>query len=179
MQRKRTGEYSPICRFIRIYFHKEPIMKIRIVVLIVLVLSLSACSSTKKLESTAPFSLGEAYAQEWTIEEVEKSGHEVVIPILSLENEKAILKNLYYNGKMAPVNIELTEMGNVAVAEFGNQDAAEVSTGGDSELFPFDLSETQAVISYVSNEKVRYYKINGIRRNLAVSYPTLTAKNER
>lgn len=141
------------------------------------------CSSTKKLEATAPFKLGEAYAQKWIIEENQKTGYEVIIPILSLENEAAALKNLYHKGKMMPIEIKLTEIGNVAIAEFGangteNDTDNILAIETDKEPFPFDLTKTQAVISYVNNKKVRYYLINGIRQNLKVTYPNATAKKE-
>jgi len=156
----------------------------RSTLLILSILVLGSCSSVKKLETTAPFSLGETYAQKWTIEdEPEKKGYEVIISVLSLENEEAVLKNLYHNGKMTSLEIKLTEMGNVAVAEFGSDEIETNTSSLDSteievEPFPFELTGTQAVISYVNNEKVKYYRIEGIRRNLPVSYATARAKKE-
>ena len=149
------------------------------------VLVLWGCSSVKKLEATAPFDLGEPYAQKWVIaEEPKKMGYEVVIPLLSLDTEMAVLKNLYHKGKMTSLEIKLTEMGNVAVAEYNSENSGIITSGAlptetDEEPFPFDLTETQAVISYVNNEKVKYYLINGIRQNLPVTYPTLSDKTQR
>tara|TARA_Y100000815_G_C13199093_1_gene446040 strand:+ start:197 stop:664 length:468 start_codon:yes stop_codon:yes gene_type:complete len=141
---------------------------------------ISGCSSTKKIETTAPFSLGEPYAQKWTLEnDSVKEGHEVVIPILSLEKDRAELKNLYYMGKRAPLQMKLTSKGNVAVAEFGDIANESVEISQEDEPFPFQLSETQAVVSYVNNEKVKYFQINGIQRNLAITYPNLEAKNSQ
>ena len=160
-------------------------MKKRSIILLVAILVLGSCSSVKKLETTAPFTLGETYAQKWVInDKPEEMGYEVIIPILSLENDEAILKNLYHKGKMTPLEIKLMEIGNVAIAEFGpvaieKEAASIVPAEMDEEPFPFELTETQAVISYVNNEKVKYYKINGIQQNPQVSYPTVVAKNER
>lgn len=137
-----------------------------------------ACSSIKKLEATAPFSLGEPYAQKWQVEEEPfEKGYEVVIPIISLETEKAEIKNLYHHGMRTPLSIELTSEGNVMVAEY--QNAFPSVATNEEEEFPFELKDTQAVISYVSNDKVRYYQINGIRQNLVKNYPSTEAKNNR
>ncbi|MGS0525696.1 hypothetical protein ACU8V7_11365 [Zobellia nedashkovskayae] len=86
-----------------------------------------------------------------------------------MENDKADLKNLYHKGKMAPITIELTDKGIMGIVEFG--EAVE-----SPEEFPFDLTDTQAVISYVHKEKVKYYRINGIQQNLPVSYSSLREK---
>ncbi len=160
-------------------------MKKSSTIFILSILVIWGCSSVKKLEATAPFTLGETYAQKWVIEgEAQKMGYEVIVPLLSLDNDKAILKNLYHKGKMTSLEIRLIEVGNVAIAEFGpgaiKEDTASiVPTEMDYEPFPFELTGTQAVISYVSNEKVKYYKINGIQQNPKVSYPTVVAKHER
>ncbi len=145
-------------------------------------LLLSGCGSKKSLETIAPFSLGEAYGQKWDVEDRPAAqGYEVVITILSLTEDEAVLKNLYHQGKMAPVQIKLKDIGTVAVAEFGAMSSSNDTTKtlspkvGENE-FPFELTETQAVISYVQNKKVRYYRIDGIQRNLPVSYPTASAK---
>lgn len=139
------------------------------------------------MEATAPFSLGEAYGQKWSVEDRPAAkGYEVVITILSLSEDEATLYNLYHQGKMAPVQIKLKDIGTVAVAEFGattsdknttevNSPEAEVGSKGQ-EALPFELTETQAVISYVQKKKVRYYQINGIQRKLPITYPSESAK---
>jgi len=85
---------------------------------------------------------------------------------------------------MAPVQIKLRDIGRVAVAEFGaisgSKDTADtVLPKAKDDIFPFELTETQAVISYVQKKKVRYYRIDGIQRKLPVTYPTESAKMEQ
>lgn len=148
-------------------------------------LLLWGCGSKKSLETTAPFSLGAAYGQKWSVEDRPAAqGYEVVITILSLTEDEASLKNLYYQGKMAPVQIKLMDIGTVAVAEFGaissgKDSAVTLPSKTEENVFPFELSETQAVISYVQNRKVRYYKIDGIQRKLPVIYPTESVKTKQ
>ncbi|MBC6997511.1 hypothetical protein [Cytophaga sp. FL35] len=152
-------------------------MKINIYFLFFTLMVVS-CSSSKKLESIAPFDLGEPFAQEWKTADESEQGFELIIPITSLELKEAELKNLYFQGKMAPVVITLTELGNVAIAEFG-QKSTKTGPLNPSEPFPFELLDTQAVISYVSNDKVKYYKVNGVSQKIPITYSDLEAKNNR
>jgi len=162
--------------------------------LLLLTVLLISCGSKKSLETTAPFSLGEAYGQKWSVDDRPAAkGYEVVVTILSLTEEKATLKNLYHQGKMSPVRIELRDIGTVAVAEFGPStstntasDTISVSSKkekrskkdkkAENEVFPFELTETQAVISYLQKKKIKYYKVDGVQRKLPVSYPNASAK---
>ena len=74
---------------------------------VALICLILCCSSQKKLETTAPFSLGEVYAQKWMVEEnLKDSGYEVIIPIMSLDENEAVLQNLYHKGKL--VNLSKT-----------------------------------------------------------------------
>ena len=140
------------------------------------VLMLSSCSVKKNLETSAPFKLGAPFAQKWVIaDNSEKEGYDLVIPILSLDEDDAILHNLYHHGKMTNVKIEMREIGMVAVAEFLSMEDLE-KRQPDEQPFPFLLGEAEAVLSYLHNDKVRYIKINGIVQNPIISYPTLVAK---
>lgn len=147
--------------------------------MIVIALSLVAlgCSVKKNLETTAPFKLGEPFGQKWLVEDnPKKGGYDLIIPILSLNEDAAVLHNLYHRGAMANVEIEMREIGMVAVAEFpSKKDSAEHKLAS-VEPFPFLLGEAEAVLSYLHNDKVRYIKINGIRQNPTVAFPSLVAK---
>lgn len=148
------------------------------------------CSSQKKLETKAPFTLGEVYAQQWIVEEnLKDSGYEVVIPIMSLDENEAVIQNLYHKGKMVDLQIELRDTGMIALAEYSKEDLLkkdilvpeQVKKGRKKgakkmELFPFELQETEAVLSYLQNDKVKYVKLAGIRQNPVVVYPTLKAR---
>lgn len=140
---------------------------------------LSGCSVKKKLEISAPFTLGETFAQEWLTEEIPtKSGYDVIIAIVSLDEDEAVLHNLYHQGMMTDINIEMREIGMVAVAEFPAKDQVQTTGQLNEEPFPFELRETEAVLSYVRKDKVRYIKINGIRQNPVVTYPTALVKRD-
>lgn len=147
------------------------------IILILLGFMVYGCSVKKNLETTAPFKLGEPFGQKWLVEDnPKKEGYDLIIPILSLDEDDAVLHNLYHRGKMANVEIEMREIGMVAVAEFpSKKDSGELKLAS-GEAFPFLLGEAEAVLSYLNNDKVRYIKINGIRQNPTVAFPSLVAK---
>ncbi|MGI9552570.1 MAG: hypothetical protein ACR2MT_15310 [Aurantibacter sp.] len=154
-------------------------MKKHVYVFVWSVIFFTGCSSTKKLEINAPFTLGEAYGQEWFTEEIpKKTGYDLIIPIISLDEDDAVLQNLYHLGQMSDIKIELRETGMVAVAEFPSKDKSQETSGLNEEPFPFLLGLTEAVLSYLDNDKVRYIKINGIRQNPAIAYPTELARRD-
>lgn len=147
------------------------------IVLILLGLMVYSCAVKKNLETSAPFKLGEPFGQKWLVENnPKKEGYDVIIPILSLDKDDAVLHNLYHRGGMTNVEIEMREIGMVAVAEFPSIENSEKLEQANKEPFPFLLGEAEAVLSYLHNDKVRYIKINGIRQNPTVAFPTLVAK---
>ncbi|VAW12037.1 hypothetical protein MNBD_BACTEROID03-1536 [hydrothermal vent metagenome] len=158
-------------------------MKSSISILALWVIIVSSCSPQKKLEVTAPFTLGEVYSEKWIVEDKpENGGYEVTISILSLDSKEAVLQNLYHKGQIANLTIELREIGTVALAEYAEiepveQDTVPVDLKNETELFPFQLTDTEAVLSYLHNEKVKYFKLNGIRQNPVKVYPSLEARN--
>jgi len=149
-----------------------------------------ACSSQKKLETSAPFTLGEVYAQKWMVENTTMySGYEVIIPIMSLDENEAVLQNLYHKDKMVDISIELREFGMIALAEYSKEDLLKKDMlvpeapknkrkkgSKKMELFPFELQDTEAVLSYLQNDKIRYIKLSGIRQNPVVVYESLKAR---
>ncbi|MFS4492800.1 hypothetical protein [Maribacter sp. 2308TA10-17] len=165
-------------------------MKNAFYLLLICGLVFAGCSSQKKLETTAPFNLGEVYAQKWLIEDnLKDSGYEVIIPIMSLDENEAVLQNLYHKGKMVDLSMELRDGGIIALAEYTKEDLLKKAilvpenfkkrskkNSKKRELFPFELQETEAVLSYLQNDKVKYVKLSGIRQNPTVVYPSLKAR---
>lgn len=167
------------------------IMKNTHYIILICSLLLAGCSSQKKLETTAPFTLGEVYAQKWMVEDnLKDSGYEVIIPIMSLDENEAVIQNLYHQGKMVDLRIELRDTGMIALAEYSKEDLLKKDMlvpeatskkkkkkeAQKMELFPFRLLETEAVLSYLQNNKVKYVKLSGIRQNPMVVYPNLKAR---
>jgi len=182
---------QPSLHFKRIYSTQiDMIMTGTRYLILICSLLLVGCSSQKQLETSAPFTLGEVYGQKWMVENnLKNSGYEVIIPIMSLDEKEAVLQNLYHKGKMVNLSIELREEGMIALAEYSKEDllkkdilVPETSkkkrkkNTEKMELFPFELQETEAVLSYLQKDKIKYLKLSGIRQNPTVVYSSLKAR---
>lgn len=155
-------------------------MKLKLIIYILLCCTVAfyGCSSQKKLETSTPFVLGTASCQKWT-EGLEDgvSGKIVKITVRELTGKDVGFLSIYFRGSMAPVVMEMEDQGMMATAKFqnakpdiimhadsmrevGNQPPKRATRDGTE--FPFDLRETEAVLSYMENEKVKYVKVVGI-----------------
>lgn len=162
-------------------------MKRPIYGLITVVFILFGCASKKELKTELPFRLGQVYAQRWIIEEnPEEIGYDVIIPIRSLNTRRATLQKLYHRGKAINVKIELRKIGAVAIAEYPIHKTA-TSIGDsppngnegifDESLLPFKITRTQAVLTYLEDGEIKYFKIESIRQNPIMSYSSLSLRN--
>ncbi|HMB62789.1 MAG TPA: hypothetical protein VKN36_06935 [Eudoraea sp.] len=153
-------------------------MKWIIYILVCCTVAFYGCSSQKKLETSTPFVLGNASCQKWTGGREDKDPGEIVkITVRELTGMDVSFLNIYFRGSMAPVVMEMDDQGMMATAKFetrkpdiimhadslrevGNQPPKRATRDGTE--FPFDLRETEAVLSYMENEKVKYVKVVGI-----------------
>lgn len=139
--------------------------------------SFSGCTSQKKLSDKAPFEMGPATCQLGTGNGAEAgSGLSLEIPILSEDLNGAQLKQAYFRGKIADVNLESLETGWVAKANFReqNMEKPDIIMHADPKKeignrppqpkreFPFVLEADQCVLSYMEGETLKYVKIEGI-----------------
>lgn len=165
-------------------------MKRPICGLIAVVFILFGCASKKELKTELPFRLGQVYAQRWIIEEnPEEIGYDVIIPIRSLNTRRATLQKLYHRGKAINVKIELRKIGAVAIAEYPmgildktNTSIRDSSPNGNEgtfneSLLPFKISRTQAVLTYLEDGEIKYFKIESVRQNPIMSYSSLSLRN--
>ena len=163
-------------------------MKNSIYIVLGCLLTLYGCSSQKKLEVSTPFTLGTSSCQEWVEGKEESgSGQLVKITVSEMTGEDIAFQNIYFRGQMAEVVMEMEDEGMVATAKFfkqkpdiimhsdatkevGNQPPKRKSE--DEKSITFDLKETEAVLSYMENEKVKYVKIVGIIDKPSRIYPS-------
>jgi hypothetical protein len=153
-------------------------MKTFTYMIVVLTLSFSGCSSQKKMVAEPPFEMGEATCQSWTGGRAESgSGMLLEIPIQGENPNELKLQQAFFRGKVTEVKIENTENGWVAKANFKNQtrEKPDIIMHADSkqevgnrppavkEKFPFELEADQCVLSFLDGEKVKYFKIEGIK----------------
>ena len=153
--------------------------------IIVLTLSLSGCSSQKKMVENPPFELGTATCQSWTGGRVESgSGLLLQIPVLSENLDNMKLQQAYFRGKIADLKLKSTDNGWVAESNFitraaGKPDMtmhadAKQEVGNQppmpKEKFPFELENNQCVLSYLDGDTVKYFKVEGIKEKKPVFY---------
>lgn len=150
---------------------------------------LTSCSSQKKLVAKVPFTIGNGYCQEWTGGK-EESGKGMLVKIPVSEIEGYILEDIYFRGQMGKVSMveengqkyavtNLQKLGSAKPdiimhadpkQEVGNQPPR---LKNKEELsFPFELKDSEAVLSFYKNGKTKYYKVSGIKDRAALVYPS-------
>ena len=160
-------------------------MKAITYMILVLTLSLSGCSSQKNMVAEAPFEMGGATCQAWTGGRAEAgSGLLLEIPILSESVDDIKLQQAFFRGKIADLEMEGTDNGWVAKANFRNQNPGkpDMTMDADSqkevgnqppklgEKFPFELGDDQCVLSFMDGDAVKYFKVEGIKEKKAKMY---------
>lgn len=141
--------------------------------MLLVMISFSKCSTTKKLKNAVPFIIGEVYYQH-LIEDV-KSGDSrfnLFIPVTSNPNS-IILDSVYFKGQQAKLEASKKPlfigrfkaatnqkkdiiMSSDPYAEYGNE-VPELP-----EKVPFKLEENECVISYKQGNTLKYFKISNI-----------------
>lgn len=144
-----------------------------VVTISIVLMSLLACSSTRKIQNKVPFTLGEAYYQHWN-SGVKGGGSGVNLFISMKSNpQNIILDSVYFKGR--GVKLELKNdtifigrfkkktnqkpdiiMSNEPYAEYGNK-LPELS-----EKPPFELKANECVVSFRIKNKIAYYKIDNV-----------------
>ena len=148
---------------------------------------LTSCSSQKKIVANVPFTIGDAYCQEWTGGKAE-SGKGMLVKIPVSEMEGYTLEGVYFRGQMGLVTMEEENGQKFAVVnlhknntvpkdiimhkdpkqEVGNKPTTKKKT----EDFPFELQKDEAVLSYSKNGRTKYCKVKGIKDKAALVYPS-------
>ena len=153
-------------------------MKTITYMIVVLALSLSNCSSQKKIVAQAPFEMGPATCEAWVGGRAETgSGMLLEIPVLNENVDELELQQAFFRGKIADVKMEKADTGWFAKANFKNQsmDKPDMVMHEDSkqevgnqppvakQKFPFELENNQCVISFLDGDTVKYYKVENIK----------------
>ncbi|WP_157607926.1 hypothetical protein [Seonamhaeicola sp. S2-3] len=139
-------------------------------------------------ETKPPMQLGNVYYQHW-VSGVKGagSGYNIFIPIKSNSN-KTVLDSVYFKGKKAKLEqrdnlfigrfkLELNPkedviLSNKPFAEYGNK-APKLP-----EKIPFELNETECVVSFMENGEVKYFKINEVYKKESEIYQSMPPKNK-
>jgi hypothetical protein len=160
-------------------------MRILLITVFAMVFSLSGCSSQKKLVKNAPFEMGQATCQSWTGGRHESSsGIKLEIPLLAEQMNDMKMQQAFFRGKVADLKLESREGEWVATANLMNRsiEKPDIIMHEDSkeevgnqpptlqEKFPFEISPNECVISYMDGDKVKYFKIEGVKEKKPLIY---------
>tara|TARA_R110002050_G_scaffold293182_1_gene449378 strand:+ start:50332 stop:50820 length:489 start_codon:yes stop_codon:yes gene_type:complete len=146
-----------------------------LLLLFFIIVSFSQCASSQKLQKTVPIKFGDIYYQEW-IAEIKGggSGVNIFIPVISNTNDIE-LDSVYFRGKQTKLasrndtlfigrfKTDINKkydiiMSSDRLSEYGNK-LPELP-----KKMPFDLKDTECVVSYKLANKVKYLKIETISK---------------
>jgi hypothetical protein len=145
-------------------------------------LTLQGCSSQKKLESSAPFTIEQATCQEWVGGKEESgTGFLLQLPITAVSGDDIQFKEVFFRGAIMESEVDRADEKMTIVCNFFKEKAvkpdiimhadAKKEVGNQppplnkkGDKFPFELKPDEAVVSYTTNgtTKVKYIKIGGI-----------------
>ncbi|MBT8236385.1 MAG: hypothetical protein KJO04_09350 [Bacteroidia bacterium] len=148
------------------------------IALLILMMGLYACSSQKKLTADAPFTVSKAICQTW-IGGMEQTGHgtEVTLTLDAFAMDQITLKELYFRGRVGEITMGDTTDGIQAKCNFFEQ-PKEIAMHSDPARevgnqpprvrskkeveFPFELKPDEAVISYMENDSLKFFKVGNV-----------------
>lgn len=156
---------------------------------VALIITVSNCASSQKLQDKAPLQIGGVYYQNWVAGvEGGGSGVNLFIPVISNKNNIK-LDSVYFQGNVVKLEFKKDNlvvgrflrpdnqkrdliMSNEPYAEYGNK-IPELT-----KKIPFNLNENQCVISYKEGNKIKYFKIDNIREKELLAYPSAPNNKE-
>ncbi len=155
-------------------------------IIITLMSFFTSCSSAQKLKDKAPVSHDQVYSQEWVsgLKEV-GSGINLFIPFAKEMPEHIQLDSVYFRGKsvqLEKIAGENTLYVGRFTTEFNQKQDIVMSNDPNEEYgnqapilkkkFPFDLKDSECVVSYQDGSKTHYFKIENIIEKQPQYYPS-------
>jgi hypothetical protein len=152
-----------------------------------MIVSFSQCASTLKLQPNLSIEIDEVFYQTWVaVVKGGGSGINVFIPIKSNSNN-IMLDSMYFRSKSTKIEYvndalavgrfktnanqkENLIMSNEPYAEYGNE-VPELP-----QKTPFNLNDDECIVSYLIEDEIRYFKIEGIVRKASKLYQTIPSK---
>ena len=156
--------------------------------ILILALSFTQCASMK-LESNPPFTVNTASYSHIT--GGLPGNNTLNLMIEFTENQSVDFQKVYFQNKVITAVIEQKQDKNYIAARYKTstgEDKKDLVLNGDpvkeygntaktKEEFPFELKNTEAVISYMINNRIHYYKIEKIKKEKRVFMPIAKPQN--
>lgn len=143
------------------------------------------CSSAQKLQTNAPVTFGEVESQSWVAGvKGGGSGVNLFIPVLEKLPQNIQLDSVYFRGKVAKLELlngQTTLYVGRFKSEFNQKDGgiiesdkplanSDQTTEIDRNI-PFDLKDSECVISYKKGSETQYFKIENVVEKQPEHYP--------
>ncbi|MEZ4801615.1 MAG: hypothetical protein R2797_02500 [Gelidibacter sp.] len=161
-------------------------------IVVVMASLFSNCSSAQKLQEKAPFDLEEVYCQKW-IAGVKGGGSGINL-FLDIKNQipqNIQLDSAYFRGRVAKIEL-IEDKNTIYVARFDsdfNQKTDIVMSSDPNEeygnqapkingKFPFELKDSECVISFKEQNETKYFKIENIVERHLQNYPSAPTHQE-
>lgn len=160
---------------------------ISLFLMLFIIVSFSQCASTLKLQDNLPIEIDEVYYQTWVAGvKGGGSGINVFIPIESNSND-IVLDSIYFRGKSTKIEYindalavgrfktkanqkQDIVISNEPYAEYGNE-VPELP-----QKTPFNINDDECIVSYLVEDEIKYFKIEGIVRKASKLYQTIPLK---
>lgn len=143
---------------------------------------LTQCTCSKRLlKQNAPFSISNSHYQDWVGGVPGASGTLVQINLSAID-EGVRPDSLFFRQSKAKIDVKTAEKGHLWVANFRANSPRDLNMhsdpqkeygnmGPNKEKFPFELTDTEAVISFESKGKTAYYKLTNLEKKEALFFP--------
>lgn len=158
----------------------------------IIFISFTNCSSAQKLEKETPFKIESAYFQSWVAGiEGGGSGINIFISTEDLSQKKIDLDSVYFRGKASKFETKPIKpysfigrfstpfnqkrdliMSNKPNAEYGNE------APQPNFKIPFKIKDDECVISYKEGNKTKYFKIEKVVEKKSIQYPSAPPKKQ-
>ena len=154
-----------------------------LVVLFVVMVSFSQCSSVPKLHKEADMNFGDVYYQEWN-SGIQGGGSGINLFITVVDSE-ITLDKVYFRGRVSKLEAKPSNP-NLFIGRFKTEltysediilssDPKEEYTNKipqKEKSFPFELKANECVASYITDGRRKYFKISDIRKEPSINYPS-------
>lgn len=160
-------------------------------VLLCIMASFSQCSSAQKLQEKAPTKFGEVYCESWVAGvQGGGSGINIFIPV---SDTSIKLDSVYFRGQAEklstkPQNKQLfigyfkteanTQKGDIIMSGNPNEEVGNQMPKLPKKI-PFELKDSECVITYKEGETTKYYKIENVVEKQAIAYPSARPNGNR
>ena len=159
-----------------------------LLILTLVLVSFSQCSSAQKLQKKAPTTFGETYYEQWVSGVAE--GPSGINVFIELRDESLQLDSIYFRGKVAKFEVKPSNK-TLFIGRFINEsnDKKDIMMSSNSneeygnkapelpKKIPFELKDDECVVSYKSNGKTKYYKIANLVKKQSIDIPMSPASN--